>query len=229
MKMKTEMKINVLWLCLLLLLVQAPAAVAQRKVSEREKEEREKEAHEVIDRLTDNFRKAGGIEMHFEVLLPDGSKTDGRISLKGERFKLEAPGMTTWFDGATQWTYLHQSNEVNISTPTAAELQSLNPYAWLHLHEQGYQAVFRPALSQFDDYSVVFATTGDPKQEFSLLIVRIDSQTHTPRGVAFWLRADKEASTKITVKQYKDKCSFADSHFRFDPKQYPDAEVIDLR
>ena len=58
--------------------------------------------------------------------------------MKGEKFLLDADGVKTWFDGRTQWSYLTNSDEVNISEPTPEELQSINPYALLSIYKQGY-------------------------------------------------------------------------------------------
>ena len=59
--------------------------------------------------------------------------------MKGDKFLLETEGVTTWFDGRTQWSYLASSDEVNVSEPTLEELQSINPYSWLSLYKQDYK------------------------------------------------------------------------------------------
>lgn len=59
--------------------------------------------------------------------------------LEGDKFTFRGDGVTTWFDGHTQWSYLSSADEVNVSEPTPEELQSINPYALLSLYEQGYK------------------------------------------------------------------------------------------
>ena len=114
-------------LCLLVALCMGQAAAAQEN----------NEARQLLDRVADTFRQAEGVEIAFEVRAPEGT-SEGRIRLKGEKFRLDTEGITTWFDGRTQWTYLENSDEVNVSEPTAEELQSINPYAWLSLYKNGY-------------------------------------------------------------------------------------------
>ena len=114
-------------LCLLVALCMGQAAAAQEN----------NEARQLLDRVADTFRQAGGVEIAFEVRAPEGT-SEGRIRLKGEKFRLDTEGITTWFDGRTQWTYLENSDEVNVSEPTAEELQSINPYAWLAVYKDGY-------------------------------------------------------------------------------------------
>ena len=103
-------------------------------------------ARDILQRAAETFRRSGGVSASFAIHSPEGNST-GFIRLKGEKFVLEAGGMTTWFDGHTQWTYLPESDEVNISVPTDEELQTLNPYAWLSLYDRGYDVKLLPAES----------------------------------------------------------------------------------
>ena len=68
-------------------------------------------------RAADAFRREGGVKITFSVRAPEGN-TNGSIRLKGDKFLLETEGVTTWFDGRTQWSYLASSDEVNVSEPT---------------------------------------------------------------------------------------------------------------
>ncbi|MFR9260330.1 MAG: LolA-like putative outer membrane lipoprotein chaperone [Bacteroides cellulosilyticus] len=72
-----------------------------------------------MDRTATAFRQAGGIQADFTVQtyakgVLQGSSV-GTIRLKGEKFLLDADGVKTWFDGRTQWSYLTNSDEVNVS------------------------------------------------------------------------------------------------------------------
>ena len=90
------------------------------------------DAQDILDRTATAFRQAGGIQADFTVQtyaksILQGSST-GVIRLKGEKFLLDADGVKTWFDGRTQWSYLTNSDEVNISEPTPEEALTLMPY-----------------------------------------------------------------------------------------------------
>lgn len=98
------------------------------------------DAQDILDRTATTFRQAGGIQADFTVQtyakgVLQGSSV-GTIRLKGEKFLLDADGVKTWFDGRTQWSYLTNSDEVNVSEPTPEELQSINPYALLSIYKQ---------------------------------------------------------------------------------------------
>ena len=51
--------------------------------------------------------------------------------LSGKRLKLSTPQLITWYDGKTQWNYIVNANEVDVSYPTKKEMTTLNPYSFL--------------------------------------------------------------------------------------------------
>ena len=78
-------------------------------------------AAEVLDNVLEDLSKSSGIRVDF-----GGSET-GFLLLKGEKFYLNNGSIQSWYDGKTQWSYLADTEEVNISHPTQEELQGINP------------------------------------------------------------------------------------------------------
>ena len=182
-------------------------------------------ARDILRRAADAFRRSGGVSASFSVRSPEGNST-GTIRLKGEKFVLEAGGMTTWFDGHTQWTYLPESDEVNISEPTDEELQTLNPYAWLSLYDRGYDLKLLPADAS-DIYKVEMVARS-PEAQVSRLVLWLDKSSLQPVKFSLTLAGNMEP-TLITVRDYRTRQAYADAMFVFAPDDYPTAEVIDLR
>lgn len=194
--------------------------------------QKEAVAKEVLDKTASAFRKAGGVEASFTLTTyshgsPQG-ETKGTIRLMGERFRLDTPGVVTWFDGKTQWSYLPANEEVNVANPTREELQSINPLSFLSLYKQGY-ACRMGATETYAGKPVheVCLTAEDFERPISNLTLYIDRVTLFPIYIKV-----KEAGQNynvITVANYASGKDWRTEDFRFDPKQYPDAEVIDLR
>lgn len=190
------------------------------------------DAREVLDRTTDAFRQAGGIQAEFTVRtyakgVLEGTST-GVIRLQGEKFQLDADGVKTWFDGRTQWSYLTGSDEVNVSEPTPEELQSINPYALLSIYKQGYHI----KLGKTNTYGgksayEVILTATDKKQDLQCVILYVDKDNFRPLCISMTQKGG--GSVAIRVTSYKSGLSYNDSSFTFDRKAYPTAEVIDLR
>ena len=152
----------------------------------------------------------------------------GTIRLKGEKFLLDADGVKTWFDGRTQWSYLTNSDEVNVSEPTPEELQSINPYALLSIYKQGYHM----KLGKTDVYGgkpayEVILTASDRKKDLQCVIIYVTKDTFQPLCISMTQKGGNSVAIRIT--SYKAGESYNDHLFTFDKKAYPTAEVIDLR
>lgn len=182
-------------------------------------------ARDILQRAAETFRRSGGVSASFAIHSPEGNST-GFIRLKGEKFVLEAGGMTTWFDGHTQWTYLPESDEVNISVPTDEELQTLNPYAWLSLYDRGYDLKRLPAEAS-GQYRVEMVARSAEAQVERVVLWLEQSSLH-PVKFSLTLSGSVEP-TVITVRDYRTRLAYTDALFVFDPREYPTAEVIDLR
>lgn len=211
---------NVLLACICLLAAMLPLSAQQL------------DARGILDRTADAFRKAGGVEVEFTVQTYTRGRLQGTsagtIRLKGEKFVLDAEGVKTWFDGRTQWSYLENSDEVNVSEPTPQELQSINPYALLSLYKQGYQIKFGQAEKYNGKPAYEVVMTADSKRnDLQSSILYIDKDKLQPLAISM---TDKSGSSvKVNIKSYKTGRQYADALFRFDKKVYPRAEVIDLR
>ncbi len=178
------------------------------------------DAKSFLDRVAANFRQAGGVEIRFTVHAPEGD-SEGQIRLKGEKFLLETEGMKTWFDGRIQWTYLEANDEVNISEPTAEELQSINPYAWLSLYQSGY------TLQMASEDRVVM-TAADSQRDLQRLELQVEPRTERPSSLRMRWRGNAEDAV-VHIRHYVTGKDYPDTLFTFDRKAYPTAEMIDLR
>ncbi|NDV84088.1 LolA-like putative outer membrane lipoprotein chaperone [Bacteroides sp. 51] len=192
----------------------------------------QKEAKDVLDKTSANFRKAGGVEAGFTIRIKAKGQTDGlmvgTIRLKGDKFVLKTTDAITWFDGETQWSYLTDSEEVNISNPTEEELQGINPYALLSIYEKGFSYVLgKTRTYQGRSIYEVVLTPTDKTKEMSKLILYVAKDTYQPLYILAEL--NNGSRNEITITSYRAGQKFDDSIFVFDKKQYPRAEIIDLR
>lgn len=187
----------------------------------------QREALDIMDSTADAFRKAGGIKATFTVRSQQNS-SNGTIFMKGDKFLLDAEGATTWFDGHTQWSYIKSSNEVNVSEPTAEELQSINPYTLLYKYKQGYKLKLGKKNDAKDKttYEVVLTAT-DRKQDLRCIILYVAKDSLRPLRISMALKNGE--TMVIIINSYQTHQNYPDSKFVFDKKAYPTAEVIDLR
>lgn len=194
--------------------------------------QKQAQAKLVLDKTADTFEKAGGVKADFSVQAFNKGHSvgvaTGVIELKGEKLFLKTAEAVSWFDGKTQWSYLTQNDEVNISTPTEAELQGLNPYALLYLYKKGFDY----ELGRVKDFhgkqvTEVILTAMDMKQDLFRIVLYVAKNTYQP--VYIKVEQRDGSRSEITITKYQTGLNLPDSAFVFDKKRYPTAEVIDLR
>ena len=196
-------------------------------------QQQQSQAKAVLDKTAEAFRKAGGVKADFTIKavtsgLVEGAE-NGSIQLKGEKFVLTTSDMITWFDGKTQWSYVVRNDEVNVSNPTPEELQQINPYTFLYMYQKGF-SYRMGAKKNFRGKAVweVVLIAKDKKQDLERVTLYVTKDKYEPLYICLEQRG-QQTSNEITVTNYQTGLKYADNVFIFDKKQYPHAEVIDLR
>lgn len=177
-------------------------------------------AKSVLDKAAANITVKSGVQAKFKMTGSMGN-TSGTIAIKGRKFHATTPQAIVWFDGKTQWTYMKNNDEVNVTTPTESQLQAINPYNFINLYKNGYDATLN---SSSKDY-VVHLTASTKDKKIRELFITVNKSSNTPTQVKLL------QGTKWTIFDISDlkKQSVPDSQFRFNAKDFPQAEIIDLR
>ena len=177
-------------------------------------------AKSVLDKAAATVTMKEGVKADFKMTGSMGS-TSGTIVIKGKKFHATTPQASVWFDGKTQWTYMKDNDEVNISTPNESQLQAINPYNFINLYKKGYQAT----LNSNGNIHVVHLTASSADRNIKELFITIDKKTYHPTQVKL-LQGKKWTIFDITNLK---KQNTPDAEFRFNAKDFPHAEFIDLR
>ena len=178
-------------------------------------------AQQVLDKCAALVSTPDGASANFTMTSAQYGNASGTISIKGQKFYMHSNATTMWFDGTTLWTYVAQNEEVNISTPTAQQLQSLNPYHFINLYKQGYTSTITSNNTAY----TVHLTATDTQKKISEAFVTISKENYAPKEIKL-LQGTKW--TTFTVSGLKAERQ-DDAKFRFKSSDYPDAELIDLR
>ncbi len=189
-------------------------------------------AREVLDKTTTQFKKSNGIEAHFVLTnYKQGFKqgtSDGLIRLKGEKLYLETQGILTWFDGKTQWTYLNENEEVNICNPTEEELQNINPMLLTSLYKKGYECSFGKR-KEYEGKTIYEVILTDHKGDNLLANVTLYISQSDFIPMYIKVKEKGQSYNTIEIRDYDKDKNFDDNVFAFNIKQFPNAEIIDLR
>ena len=175
-------------------------------------QQQQSQAKAVLDKTAEAFRKAGGVKADFIIK----SVTNGLVEGSESGTK-------------TQWSYVVRNDEVNVSNPTQEELQQINPYTFLYMYQKGFSYKLG-TVKTYGGKAVweVILTAKDKKQDLERITLYVTKNTYEPLYILLQQR-DQQTRNEITVTGYQTRLNYADSIFSFDKKQYPNAEIIDLR
>lgn len=182
--------------------------------------QKEIRAKDILQKAEQTLEKSSGIIAEFQ------GDINGSISLKGEKFHLQANGTECWYDGKTLWSYTDKTEEVNISLPTDEELQAINPYRWIKAYKENYDYKLSETKTKNGIKGYEIILTPEEKQSITSINMFL-SEKYIPIYIKVW--QGKNQAYEINISKYNLSQPIADTQFVFDKKKYPEAEVIDLR
>ena len=177
-------------------------------------------AAEVLDKVLEDLSKSSGIRVDF-----GGSET-GFLLLKGEKFYLNNGSIQSWYDGKTQWSYLADTEEVNISHPTLEELQGINPYLILMRYKSDFNYAYKGNGTRNGVKGHEIILTSKHSEHSDIIRVFV---TTTYQPLAMKMEQNGRTLSEINVISYKINQKLEDGMFKFNISLFPNAEIIDMR
>ena len=177
------------------------------------------EARKVLDKTAAVVTRKGGASASFTISGGKIGIQSGTIAIKGNKFCATTSAAKMWYNGKTQWTYMKSNNEVNVSTPDAKKQMMLNPYTFITLYKNGYNLSMK---TEGKTHQVHMVAQGN--SSIKEMYITIDSSYHPTK-----VRMNQNGTwTTITITNFSAK-NLSDGAFQFNSKDYPTAEVVDLR
>src|ERR1035437_5896027 len=106
-------------------------------------------AKEILDKLSQTNKSYKTIQIDFTFTLnnPKNNTTEtneGWVALKGKSYRLHMPalGMDVYSNGSVTWSYLTESNEVNIAETETDSDAALNPANLFTIYEKGFKYTY---------------------------------------------------------------------------------------
>ena len=180
------------------------------------------EGKAILDKSAAALKSAGNVKIAF-TMQSDGVSQDGYIKLRGQKFVVNMGSTITWYDGKTMWNYVRQNEEVNVTTPSAAQAAKMNPYVFLTFYKKGYTV--KKGTDTKKEHEVVL--TGSETTPYKKVVMHINRSNYYPTRIT--LTSAKDITTTINCNSLQKNQKYNDATFRFNPKNYPNVEVVDLR
>ncbi|HEY9047980.1 MAG TPA: outer membrane lipoprotein carrier protein LolA [Ohtaekwangia sp.] len=213
------MKKSILALCAMILVISASAQYDPK-------------ALQSLDAMSKKYKAIPSFEANISyVLTNDVEKVNeefkGKITVKGDKFRLSLPEQEVINNGSTVWTYLPEAKEVNIDNYDPNS-EDVNPSKIYDIYKKGFKYLY---LQDKTEGGVLC-------EEIDLVPEKKDAQffkikmfiTKKDKSIQSWTMFDKGGNKyKYTISKFTPNVKIEDSYFAFDPKKYPGVEIIDLR
>jgi outer membrane lipoprotein-sorting protein len=149
----------------------------------------------------------------------------GTLLISGDKYRMVAAGQTVISDGKTMWTYIKESNEVQVNSVDAKD-DALTPSKLL----SSYNANFKSKIiktKETDATTESIELIPNTPKNFTKAILGIDK---TKKQVKTFTLFDKSGNTfTYKIKQFLTDVPVGAGEFGFDAAKYPGVEVIDMR
>jgi len=190
------------------------------------------EAEKILVKVSETYKSYNSFRIKFNLTIENveeqiNETSVGVADINGVKYKVDIMGAETYFDGKTRYTFLKDSEEVNISEPEDDDSELANPAKVFDLYKNGfdYSLVKVYKRSGIDVAEIVL----NPKEErdYSKVILIIDNKTF---NVVSFTSVGKDGNNLVLkMSKLETNQNFDDSHFVFDIKANPNVEVVDMR
>ena len=188
------------------------------------------EAMKVLDIAADQIRKAGDIDIEYKASIFSGAtekaSATGTMWLRENQMKLDAEGITTWYDGKTRWCYVPTSNEVNIDEPSKKEMAAMNPYTFMGIYKKGFKMTVKETVLRGEAVYEVYLKARYAKMDVKEIYVDIRKSDYQPLCIRVRESNDWQ---RVSITNFKSNLKFENEFFTFPTNDYPNVLINDMR
>lgn len=183
-------------------------------------------ADAIVNNVVKTYNASKGISVDY-IITTDEGQTNGTITMQGEKFRMISTDLKCWFNGTLQWSYMPTTGEVNITAPTAEELQMINPYSIVSSFRNSFSAHLLKSATASNN-EVELRPKNAKTSDIASVRLTISKKTNLPVKIVFAL---KDKSTLIvSLHKYKTGANYPASTFVFNKTMVPaGTPVVDLR
>ncbi len=188
----------------------------------------DKKATDILDGVSVKTKSYKTLRIEFTYAMDNGKqkvhdKFKGSLLSKGDKYKLTAAGQDVICDGKTVWTFLKESNEVQINNMSTND-DSFTPTKLLSGYSKDYKSKFIEEKGNDQIIELYPLKKGKAFTKVSLTIDKAKKQ------VTKFVIYDRSGSTfsYIVDKMITDQ-PMADNVFSFNKTEHPGVELNDMR
>lgn len=183
----------------------------------------------ILDDVSAKTKTYTTIKAEFSFVTEKKDKTkdtqNGKVQIKGSKYKLEIPGHEIYCDGKTVWDFIKDANEVQIKDVETGGEDAINPSNIFTYYEKGFK--YKLDGEDATTQTISLYPNNPDKKKFhtaKLVIEKAKKQISSLK----MLMKDGTSQT-YSIKSFTTNASLADTDFVFDPKTHAGVSIEDLR
>lgn len=186
-------------------------------------------ASAILDKMSSKYQNMKAFSANFTYGAETATKKmTGTVVVKGGKFKLSMVGQEIYNNGKEVYTYVKETNEVNVTDYNPADEGDFSPSKIYTIYKKGYKYLFKEEVKQGAQVFEVIELSPTAKSgSVAKIQITVDKQDKSIKSWKIW---DKKGKTTLfRVDKFVPNFPATDAMFTFDKSKYPGVEVVDLR
>lgn len=190
-------------------------------------------AKAILDNVSKKVKALKSLKANFTITITGAKNAKpqtkkGNVYMKGDKYYVSLSGQEIYCDTKTIWTFMKESNEVQISSfdPNENSFTPSKLFTNFYDKEYTYKYVGEQTVGG-KKVDVINLTPTNKSKQYSKVELMIDKAQSVVAGGKMY---EKNGNVyQYTVSGYTPNPALTDNMFTFDTKKHPKVEVVDLR
>ncbi len=185
----------------------------------------------ILDKVSAKAQSYSNMRFDFTYVMIDkknkvNDTIKGKITLSGDKFNLDFMERKIISDGKTVWTYDPDAEEIQISN-VKDDQEAFNPGKLLTTFDKSFRTRLIKTINEKGrQYHIVDLY---PKKGKAYYKIRLKIDKKEMRVVKATIYNKDNVTYQYIVEKFQHDVKVPEGYFKLNPKDYPDAEVVDLR
>jgi len=192
---------------------------------------KDQKASALLDEVSAKTKSYKSIKADFSYMMENkqakiNEEKKGTLLLSGDKYRLTVSGQTVICDGKTIWTYIEESNEVQINNLDNKD-DALTPSKLLTSYNANYKSRIISDKAQTDPNIETIELTPNSNKSITKAIVAVDK---TKKQVTVFSLYDKNGNIfTYKILKFQTDLPSNPADYTFEKSKFPGVEVIDMR
>ena len=185
-----------------------------------------KQARYLLEQVSKKIEKQKNMRFEFKYVLENNEEqirqeTEGKVTLAGDRYKLDFLEIIQLFDGDKIYTIVPENEEITVSTPEDSEEINVNPSQILNFYKEGYDYqwdIYQRVMGRNIQFIKLIPSEENTDIKYLLLGIDVD-QNSIYRLIEI---GNGKTTTTLTIKNQEENITLPPYFFEFNVGDYPD-------